>query len=134
VRYYLRGLYGSDGYNYENKQIHLSNTKKKLLKYVQYLLKKYFDIVATGPYLVQKAGSEMKINGVETAGKYDGYRIQIGRKQHVRRFLEEIGFSIVRRQLGLKKNEKPYVEGIGYVKPYELVKLGLFKLPFSDPQ
>jgi|GEM_PF-6605250 len=42
------------------------------------------------------------------------------------KFLEEIGFSIVGKQLGLRKDEKAFIKGIGYVEPYELVKLGLF--------
>jgi len=45
VRHYLGGLYDSDGNNYRNKQIQLSNSKEKLLKYVQYLLKEYFDLL-----------------------------------------------------------------------------------------
>jgi len=57
VRYYLRGLFDSDGNNYRNKRIQLYNSNKKLLEYVQYLLKKYFNIVATGLYLVHKAGT-----------------------------------------------------------------------------
>jgi len=98
---------------------------------VQYLLKKYFNIIATGPYLKEETGNATIIRGVEYRYNDDFYEIVISRKNHVQRFLEEIGFSIVRKQLGLKKNEKPYVEGIGYTEPYELVELGLFKLPFS---
>jgi len=95
-------------------------------------LKKYFNIVATGPYLVHEAGSKMTINGVETRSNDDYYSIQINRKLHIQKFLEEIGFSIIRKQLGLKKHEKVLVEGIGYVQPFKLVKLGLFKLPFNQ--
>jgi len=100
---------------------------------VQYLLKKYFDVVATGPYLVHKAGDSWIINGIETRYNDDYYEISISRKLHTQRFLEEIGFTIVRKQLGLKKNEKVFVEG-RYIEPYRLVKLGLFRLPFSDNQ
>ncbi len=60
VAYFLRGLYDSDGGHYvynSNHQIRLYNNNLKLLKYVQYLLKKYFGIVATGPYIHSKAGS-----------------------------------------------------------------------------
>jgi len=131
VRYYLRGLYDSDGSNKRNKQICLYNSNNSLLEYVQYLLEKYFDIIATGPYLVHKAGSIMMINGVKTRYNNDYYYISIGRKEHVLRFLREIGFSIVRKQLGLKKHEKVFVEG-RYVEPYKPVELGLFKLPFNQ--
>jgi len=134
VRYYLKGLYDSEGCNYRNKQIHLYNTKKKLLEYTQHLLEEYFRIVATGPYLERKAGTTMIINGMEKPVYHDYYMIVIGRKQHIRRFLKEIGFSIVRRQLGLRKDEKVFVEGMEYIEPYKLMELGLFELPFSDSQ
>jgi len=130
VKYYLRGLYDSDGSNAGNKQIRLFNTNIELLEYVQYLLKEYFGIKSTGPHLQRKNGTKMMINGVEYNSNYDCYVITISRKNHVQRFLEEIGFSIARKQLGLRKHEKVFVEG-RYVEPYELVKLGLFKLPFS---
>jgi len=42
----------------------------------------------------------------------------IDEKEHVQEFLRGIGFSIVRKQLGLK--------------PYELVKIGLSRLPFNS--
>jgi len=134
VRYYLRGLYDSDGNNSGNKRIRLTNSKKELLEYVQYLLKKYFDIIATGPYLVEKAGSIMMINERRATRKHNCYEISIGKKLYVQKYLEKIGFSIVRKQLGLKKHEKVFVEGIGYVEPFKLVELGLFKLLFSDAQ
>jgi len=76
----------------------------------------------------------MIINGVKHTRKHDCYEISISRKENIQKFLREIEFSIIRKQLGLKKNEKPYVEGIGYVEPYRLVELGLFKLPFSSTQ
>jgi len=134
VRYYLKGLFDSEGGNYRNKYIYLSNSKKELLEYVQYLLKKYFDIVATGPYLVYEAGDIEIINGVETRYNHDYYSIHIYRKLHVQKFLKEIGFSIIRKQLGLKKDEKAFIKGMGYVEPYKLIERGLFKLPFSDSQ
>jgi len=51
IWHYLKGLFDSDGNNYRNKRIQLSNFNKKLLEYVQYLLKENFDIIARGPYL-----------------------------------------------------------------------------------
>jgi len=113
VRHYLRGLFDSEGNNNGNKEIRLYNTKKKLLEYIQYLLERYFGIVTTGPYLQRKAGTKTVINGMKTTTKYDCYRIQINGRKHAQKFLEEIGFTIVRKQLGLRKHEKPYVEGEG---------------------
>jgi len=134
VRYYLRGLFDSDGNNYGNKRIRLTNTNKELLGYVQHLLKKYFNVATTGPYLQRKNGTKMIINGVETTARHDCYIIQIRRREHIQKYIEEIGFSIVRKQLGLRRDEKIYVEGIGYIQPFKLVELGLFKLPFSNVQ
>jgi len=131
VRYYLRGLFDSEGNNYRNKLIRLYNTNKGLLEYVQYLLEKYFNVKATEPYLVHKTGSTKVIKGVKYIRKHDFYEIAINRKQHIHNFLREVGFSIARRQLGLKKDEKVFVEG-RYVQPFKLVELGLFKLPFNQ--
>jgi len=115
VRHYLKGLFDSEGSNYRCKRISLYNTKKKLLEYVQYLLEKYFDIKSTGPYLVHKAGDITIINGIVSRYNNDYYVIDIGRKQYIQRFLREIGFSIARKQLGLKKYETVLAEGIGYI-------------------
>jgi len=106
VKHYLRGLYDSEGNNNGNKQIRLYNSKKKLLEYIQYLLKRYFGIKTTGPYLRRKNGTKMMINERRIVGKHDCYEIVISRKEHVQKFLREIGFTITRKQLGLKKHEK----------------------------
>jgi intein-encoded DNA endonuclease-like protein len=104
VAYFLRGLYDSEGYNYRCRQISLSNNSEKLLCYVQYLLMRYFDIIATGPYLCKKAGSvSVKKNGEEIKSNHDIYCIAINRRQHIQRFLSEIGFSIREKQLGQKR-------------------------------
>jgi len=131
VRYYLRGLYDGEGYNYKNERVHLYNTNKELLEYAQYLLEKFFHIIATGPYLQKKNGTKMMINGIKHTRKHDCYEIDISRKKHIQKFLREIGFTIIRKQLGLKKHERVFVEG-RYIEPYRLVELGLFKLPFNQ--
>jgi len=133
VKYYLRGVYDSDGNNYRNKLIQLSNSNKKLLEYVQYLLKKYFNIKATGPYLDKESGTIIVINGVKKPVRHDCYTIVIGRKLHVQKFLKEIGFSIARKQLGLRKDEKIFIEG-KYVESHEYIKRGLFRLLFINNQ
>jgi len=106
VKYYLKGLYDSEGYNYRNKLIFISNSNIELLRYVQYLLKEYFSIIATGPYLQKEAGNTRVIKEVEYLCNQDYYSIQIGREKHVQNFLREIGFTIVRRQLELKNMRK----------------------------
>ena len=55
--YFLRGLYDSEGSNYMCRRIAPYNNSLKLLEYVQYLLGKYFNIHATGPYLNNRAGT-----------------------------------------------------------------------------
>ncbi len=110
VANFLRALYDSEGNHYVYKrkynQIHLSNNNLRLLKYTQYLLKKYFGIIARGPYINTKAGTESKMkNGETIKAKHDNYQTGISRKQHVRRFLSEIGFSITEKQLGLPRRK-----------------------------
>lgn len=77
----------------------------KLLKYVQYLLMKYFNITATEPYLSIKAGTMMEINGERYMRKIDVYQIVIYRKLHIKKFLYKIGFSITEKQLGLPRRK-----------------------------
>ena len=76
----------------------------ELLKYVQYLLKKYFGIVARGPYLNTKAGTKSKMkNGNVAKTTHNNYQMRIYRRQHTERFLDDIGFSILEKQLGLPR-------------------------------
>jgi len=97
---FLRGLYDSEGTNYRCKQIYLSNNDIDLLEYVQHLLRKYFSIKATGPYLKTKAGSISK-KGIKA--NHNTYSITIYRKDSIQRFLSEVGFSISEKQLGLPR-------------------------------
>ena len=107
VANFLRGLYDSDGYNYRCKQIYLYNNDEDLLRYVQHILKKYFDVIARGPYLVKKAGSIMERNGRRYKRRENNYSIAIYRKKHVKIFLNEIGFSIKEKHLGLPRRKPP---------------------------
>ncbi len=112
VANFLCGLYDSEGNHYKYKkrrynQIRLCNNDKDLLKYVQHLLEKYFDINATGPYINVKAGVESKMgNGKTIKTKYDNYRINIYRKRYAQKFLSMIGFSIEEKQLGQPRRRK----------------------------
>ena len=66
-------------------------------------MKNYFNIVATGPYINTKTGSKHVKRGEEIiTTRKNNYIIEIARKLHVQRFLSEIGFSIMEKQLGLK--------------------------------
>jgi len=107
VRYFLRGLYDSEGYNKRCRRISLVNNNLELLHYVQYLLKKYFDIGATGPYLNKKAGSiHIKKNSERVKTNHNNYKLEISRKRDVQMFLSQVGFSIREKQLGLPRRKK----------------------------
>jgi len=112
VKYFLRGIYDSEGCNYRCKRIILYNSDLKLLNYVRYLLKKYFGIMIRGPYLHVRAGSiHMRRDGEEIRTKNNNYYIGIYRMRNIQVFLSEIGFSIAEKQLGLprrKKKPKPH--------------------------
>ncbi len=106
AKQFLRGLYDSEGCNYRCRRISLYNNDVELLKYVQYLLKKYFDIIAIGPHLHIRAGRiSIKRNGEKIKAKKNNYYIAISRRQHVKRFLDEVGFSIQEKQLGLPRRK-----------------------------
>ena len=106
VANFLRGLYDSEGYNQRCRQIWLSNNDLELLHYTQYLLKNYFNIVATGPYINRRSGKvSTKRRGEKIKTKHNNYSIAISRRQYIQRFLDNIGFSIREKQLGLKRRE-----------------------------
>ncbi len=106
VRLFLRGLYDSDGSNYRCKKIVLFNSNIELLYYVQYLLKKYFIIMIRGPYLNAKAGNiSIKKNGEKIKTNRDNYSIVVFRRRYIQRFLNEIGFFITEKQLGLPRRK-----------------------------
>jgi len=107
VKYFLRGIYDSEGTNYRCRIISLANSDLELLQYVQYLLKKYFNIRATGPYLNKKARSiHIKKNGERIRTSHNTYCIEISRKRDVQAFLSKIGFSIKEKQLGLPRRRR----------------------------
>ena len=110
VANFLRGLYDSEGNHYVYKkkynQIRLCNNDKDLLRYVQHLLEKYFNITARGPHINVKAGTENEMRyGKIAKTKHDNHYIAICRKRLVQRFLDEISFSITEKQLGLPRRK-----------------------------
>ena len=105
VKHFLQALYDSDGSNCGNVAITLANSNIELLTYVQYLLRRYFDIDAKGPYLTHKKGSIMKIRGKEFIRKKDCFKISVYKKLHIKKFLTEIGFTIPRKQQGKPKRK-----------------------------
>jgi len=106
VKYFLRGIYDSEGSNYRCRWISLVNNNLELLHYVQYLLKKYFGIKTIGPYLKVRAGSIMIKDGRRFRRKVDVYILKIYRKRDIQVFLSQVGFSIREKQLGLPRRKK----------------------------
>jgi intein-encoded DNA endonuclease-like protein len=108
VASFLRALFDAEGCIHvkirkrKKRLLRLHNTNKELLIYVQYLLKKYFDIDTTGPHLTTKKGSiEHFPNGVYKATK-NCYYISICAKS-LFDFYKHIGFTIKRKQRNLIK-------------------------------
>ena len=110
VSAFLRALFDAEGCIYvkikEGKRqriLMLYNTNKELLTYVQYLLKKYFDIDTTGPHLAKRKGSIMYFpNGKIAKTNENCYYIYI-RANSLLNFYEYIGFTIKRKQRTLIK-------------------------------
>ena len=105
VASFLRALFDGDGSIYvkirgrrKERKLYLFNTNKELLIYVQYLLKKYFDIDTTGPYLKTKSGEITYFpNGKIAKANEDCYYIYI-RVNSLLNFYKYIGFTIKRKQ------------------------------------
>jgi len=102
VRQYLRGLYDSDGGNYRCKTISLSNSNDEILNYAKYLLKKYFNIKTSRPYIVVHKGEEkyFRNRGKNYKANVEVKNVYITRRRDVMKFLMEIGFTIKRKQRG----------------------------------
>ncbi|PCN50559.1 hypothetical protein B6U99_03750 [Candidatus Geothermarchaeota archaeon ex4572_27] len=104
VRKFLRGLFDSDGSHYcrplspgKLSYIRFYNTNKVLVLYVQYLLQRYFSICS-------------RIYE-DRYGKRQGHKVcyvlTIYPQPYVKRFLAEIGFTIVRKQRGGRWSPAP---------------------------
>ncbi|MEM3406631.1 MAG: LAGLIDADG family homing endonuclease [Nitrososphaerota archaeon] len=102
VSAFLRALFDGEG-SIHGRILELHNTNIELLNYAKYLLKKYFDIDATGPYLVRKSGKIIYFpNGRIAKTTKDLYRIYI-RTQSLLNFYKYIGFTIKRKRERLIK-------------------------------
>jgi intein-encoded DNA endonuclease-like protein len=109
VSAFLQALFDGEGTIYikikgkkRRRGLYLFNTNKKLLIYAKYLLRKYFSIEATGPYLKTRKGTLREFpNGVYKATK-DCHYIYI-RTKSLSNFYRHVGFSIKRKQQKLIK-------------------------------
>ncbi|MEM1575497.1 MAG: LAGLIDADG family homing endonuclease [Nitrososphaerota archaeon] len=113
VSAFLRALFDGEGSIYVSRKrsrriLMLFNTNIELLNYAKYLLKKYFDIDATGPYLARKGGEILRFpNGKVVKTKKDYYYIYI-RAKSLLNFYKYIGFTIRRKQqILIEANKEP---------------------------
>jgi intein-encoded DNA endonuclease-like protein len=108
VASFLRAIFDGDGSIYvkirrggKKRKLVLYNTNKELLSYIQYLLKRLFNIDATGPHLARKSGKIFIFpNGKITKTTEDYYYIYI-RANSLVNFYKYIGFTIKRKQQNL---------------------------------
>ncbi|HEW93458.1 hypothetical protein DRN87_02435 [Candidatus Geothermarchaeota archaeon] len=97
ITYFLRGLYDSEGSNYRCIKISLYNTDISLLKYVKYLLAKYYNIKTGKISINGKPGLYYTSYGDIIKRKRTVYNLYT-HKGYARVFLREIGFTISRKQ------------------------------------
>jgi len=110
VASFLRAMFDGDGCIYtkirerrKQRILVLTNTNEKLLVYIQYLLKKYFSIEATGPHLSARKNSIRHFpNGKISKTTKDYYYIYIHAKSLLN-FYKHIGFTIKQKQQKLIK-------------------------------
>jgi DNA endonuclease len=105
VAAFIRGFLDSEGCVSSNGRLSASNSNLELLKYVQYLLRRYFGIESTGPRLGTKKGSTITRRGKSYKRNVDVYVIFV-RARSLRAFHKEIGLTIRRKKLRLEKASK----------------------------
>jgi len=107
--YFLRAIFDSEGSIYvkikgrkRKRQLCLYNTNEKLLRYIQYLLKKFFDIDST-LHLSRRSGCIKRFpNGKDAKTTKNYYLLYIHAKSLLN-FYKHIGFTIKRKQQTLIK-------------------------------
>jgi len=105
---FLRAIFDGEGSIYvkikgrkRRRQLHLYNTDEKLLSYIQYLLKRFFDIDSTLHLATRKGNITYCPNGVYKSTK-NCYYLYI-RAKSLFDFYKHIGFTIRRKQRRLLK-------------------------------
>ena len=102
VAMFLRGFFDSEGCVKEDGSLTASNSNLGLLGYVRHLLEVHFDIETTGPHLSTEKGSLLERRGRKYRRNTNCYEIYI-RKQSLLGFYENIGLTIVRKVIRLRK-------------------------------
>jgi len=103
---FLGAFFDGEG-SIRGRQLTVYNTNKQLLIYIKSLLKKYFDIDATGPHIGMKKGTIMHCPRTKKAYKAnkDCYYIYI-RRHSLPTFHKDVGFTIERKQRRLAEAAK----------------------------
>jgi len=102
VSAFLRGFFDSEGCIGKSGALTASNTELELLRYVQLLLSKYFDIETTGPHPGKKKGTVITRRGKSFARNADCYSVYV-RRSSLGIFYREIGLTIERKRSRLEK-------------------------------
>jgi intein-encoded DNA endonuclease-like protein len=102
VSAFLRGFFDSEGCVGQLGGLTASNTEVELLRYVQLLLSKYFDIEATGPHPGKKKGTVITRRGKSFLRNADCYYVYV-RKSSLGIFYREIGLTIERKRSRLEE-------------------------------
>ncbi len=111
VSAFARGFFDSEGCVATDGTLTASNSNLELLRYVRYLLSRYFGIETTGPYLGTRKGSIITRRGKSYQRRVDCHSIHV-RRRSLGRFREGIGLTIVRKRRRLDR-----VLGIGWFAP-----------------
>jgi intein-encoded DNA endonuclease-like protein len=98
---FLRGFFDSEGSVDTNGHVTASNTDTILLRYVQYLLKIFFHIEATGPHLGKRKGTILTRRGKSYVRRSDCFSIYV-RTSFLKAFDQEIGLTIGRKKVRLE--------------------------------
>jgi intein-encoded DNA endonuclease-like protein len=104
VAAFIRGFFDSEGCVDKNGYLTVYNTNYEVLVYIQKLLKKYFNIEATGPWPSIEKGTPMRSpkNGKIYVTTSNCYYLYI-RAKDLPKFYRHIGFTIRRRQKRLEE-------------------------------
>jgi len=104
VAAFIRGFFDSEGCVDKNGYLTVYNSNYEVLVYIQRLLKKYFDIEATGPLLSIEKGTTMHDprTGKQYKTNEDCYYLYI-RAEDLPKFYRYIGFTVRRRQKRLEE-------------------------------
>ena len=99
---FVKGFYDSECCMEVSGALKCYNNDLSLLRYVQKLLREFFGIGTTGPYLHMRKGTILTNRGKSYFRRADGYYIYVRRKS-LDTFHRKIGLTIERKKIRLEK-------------------------------